>query len=237
MSRRRPSDDERWARWAEHFDAVEQEVMTLFHTRWMWKTLTGMLDSSGVEQYTVVQNYFVRTYAATMCVGIRREVDRDARTTSLARCLQLLKDSPRSVTRQRFEHIVDETVDPAYQDSIRKGFDDFAPSGRDRVDPEVVAADLERMDTAAEPVRRYAIEVVAHRQRSNGEVEPATVTFREINDALDVVGDVTKKYYRLRHPGSVLGALTPTVGFNFLEMFRKPWWTESFTPPREWELG
>src|SRR5664279_157248 len=96
------SEQERWAIWCECFDDVERELITLFHTRWMWHKILDVLEVSGVEQYVVVQNYLVRTYATTMCSAVRREVDPDTKTTSLARCLQRLIDWPDTMTRPRY---------------------------------------------------------------------------------------------------------------------------------------
>jgi len=39
----------------------------------------------------------------------------------------------------------------------------------------------------------------------------------DFNNALDAIGAVTKKYYRLRHPGMALGALTPIVDPSLLQ--------------------
>jgi hypothetical protein len=45
--------DMRWSEWTEYVDAVERGTVTLFHTRWMWRTLTGILDRSAIEQHVV----------------------------------------------------------------------------------------------------------------------------------------------------------------------------------------
>jgi hypothetical protein len=73
--------------WCRHFDDVQQEVSTLHHTRYMWRTLLKLWEHSVPldQQYTVVHNYFVRTYVSTVSTAIRREADKDARTTALAR--------------------------------------------------------------------------------------------------------------------------------------------------------
>jgi len=56
------SDDERWAIWCADFDEVEREVFSLFHTRWMWRAITGLMNNGVPDrQYVVVQNYFIRT--------------------------------------------------------------------------------------------------------------------------------------------------------------------------------
>ena len=92
-----PTDDASMDAWCAAFDEVERDVFTLLSTRWMWRALTGLMKNGVPErQYVVVQNYLIRTYYATMCTGIRREIDNDRRTTSLARCLRTLVSVRRS---------------------------------------------------------------------------------------------------------------------------------------------
>ncbi|HEX4402882.1 MAG TPA: hypothetical protein VHZ98_16290 [Galbitalea sp.] len=222
--------DARWSDWASYFDDVEQDMATLFHTRWMWKTITGILDNSGIKQYVVVQNYLVRTYAATMCTGIRRESDIDTKTTSLARCLQILIDSPKVFTRRRFDQLLRQGGNTDwYNDFGSGGFDVFASKDGELLDPGKVQASLDRLHAAVEPVRRYTNEVVAHRQRADGAIEPVVVTYDEIDHALDELGVITKQYYSLRHPDAQLAFLTPIVDLGFLNMFQVPWFPAGST--------
>jgi len=228
-------DEAKWHRWTSCFDAAQKEVVTLFHTRWMWRTMREMMNSSGIDQYVVVQDYFLRTYIGTMAIGIRREVDADTRTTSLARCLIMLSECPRSVTRARFEQEIERTVDGEYQEEAKASFDGFAKPGAPAVDQEVVKRDLDLIRAAAAPVLPYTNQVIAHRQRTKTDVEFDSLTLLDFNNALDAIGAVTKKYYRLRHPGMALGALTPIVDPSFYKMFCSPWYTDAFSPLREWD--
>ncbi len=226
--------DREWAEWSRYFDDVEHAMLTLFHARWMWHTIRGILDSSGVEQYTVVQNYFIRTYTATVCTAIRREADDNPRTTSLKRCLRLLIKSRSSVTRERFTDLycAASGSDHAELDA-HEAFRVFAPHGGDTVESATVNASLQRLDNAAKNVKKYTDEVLAHRQY----LEPVTVTFDEINHAFDELGEITKQYYRLRHPGEMLFRLTPVVGYEFLNMFMDPWFARGSTLAHEADLG
>jgi hypothetical protein len=223
--------DERWDQWCSDFDEVVREMTTLFHTRWMWRNLIKLMESA-TPQYTVVQGYFVRTYITTMCTALRREADRDSRTTSLARCLGQLKERPFIATRARYEAIIearDDIADPELRESVKSGFDRFSGPG-DAVDENIVDSALARLSEAVAPIKTYTDKVVAHRERWPGDTERISVSFPEINTALEVVGDITKQFYRLRWPGTELLRLTPVTELNFLRMFEKPWYTDSFRP-------
>jgi|SRR5450755_411135 len=235
---RRTSPEQKWALWSAYFDDVQREMISLFHTRWMWRTILDLTASSGVTQYTVVQNYLIRTYVATVCTAIRREVDSDARTTSLARCLHRLVDAPDTMTRARYAEIVRAACEPEHAERLaREGFDRFAPGGGEVLEVDLILASIARIRDAAEPVKKYTDEVLAHRQRANGNVVAVAPSFDDINHALDELGEVTKQYFALRHPTQMLAALTPIVDYTFLNMFKEPWYTEGHHISRELDLG
>lgn len=228
------SDDERWTRWCADFDEAEGEIISLFHTRWMWRAITGLMNN-GVpqKQYVVVQNYFIRTYVATICTAIRREGDRDTRTTSLARCLQALIDCPHFAARTRYLEAArathaDNDFDDAY---LVSGFDKFAPDGSETIDTDVVELALQRLTESSASVKKYTNRVLAHRERAPGDVEELTPTFGDINTALDEVGRVMQQFYGLRHPGTHLWTVNPVPDLRFVEMFAVPWYSEGWEPP------
>lgn len=238
----RPHEAARWEQWCSDWDSVESEVFTLFHTRWMWRAITTLMEAGVPEgQDRHVQNYFVRTYVGTVCTAIRREVDRDSRTSSLARCLQVLIDSPHLATRRWFtleaQRERDATGTALYDAEIGSSFDRFAPDGGDYLDPAVAEAALAQLVAAAAPIQKYANKVLAHRDR-NGNAADLTPSWEEINHALDTVGETMQNFYPLRHPGQMLGQVTPSMPLTFVNMFRVPWWDDGWTPPRDrdpWE--
>ncbi len=48
---------------------------------------------------------------------------------------------------------------------------------------------------------------------------------------------VTKRYYSLRHPGTVLASLTPGADLMFLNMFKEPWYRDDFHVPDALGMG
>ena len=233
-------DEDRWTAWCTDFDEVEREVFALFHTRWMWRAITGLMNNGVPDrQYTIVQNYFVRTYVGTVCTAIRREADNDTRTSSLARCLAVLVECPHFATRARHVDAARQQRDTSgaaiRDDELGVTFHPFAPGGGDHIDPDVAAGALHRLTSAVAPVRKYTNKVLAHRER-NGVVEELTPSWSEINHALDEVGRITQQFYALRHPGTQLASVTPVPDLKFISMFRVPWYSEGWEPPADWDL-
>lgn len=240
----RAHEIERWRQWCVDWDDVENEVFTLFHTRWMWKAITGLMDAGfppaeGQDPY--LRNYLVRTYVGTVCTAVRREVDYDSRTSSLARCLRVLIDSPHLATRQWFtaeaRRHLSETGSDFSDAEIERSFDRFAPDGGDYIDPDVAQAALDDLITAAAPIRKYTNKVLAHRDKT-GKAAKLTPSWTQIDAALDAVGHTMQQFYGLRHPTVMLAQVTPSSSLAFVRMFQKPWWNEGWRVPSDrdpWE--
>jgi hypothetical protein len=231
-------DDERWVRWCRDMDDVHREIVTTFHNRWVLRTMLEMLDfNPDVEQATVITNWMKRCYATTVCTAIRRECDGARDTTSLARCLESLVECPHIATRRRWvQGVESQTQDEGVRRYANAGFDIFAASGSDLIDPGPVTADIERLRAAAGPVKKYTDKVLAHRAR-NGRAQPINLRFDQIDHALETLGEVYLKYYRLRHLSGSLGSLAPIVERSFLTMFQAPWYADGFVPPDERDLS
>jgi hypothetical protein len=74
-----------------------------------------------------------------------------------------------------------------------KNFDRFAGPGRDTISAAAVRTDITRLDAAAEVVKRYTDSAIAHARDEETQVP----TFEEINAAIDVIGELVKKYFSL----------------------------------------
>src|SRR5207302_6794745 len=99
---------------------------------------------------TVVNNWMVRCYGATVCTAIRRECDGNPTTSSLARCLETLIECPHFVSRERWVNAVMERgTDDELKREVARSFDGFATAGEDWIDPRPIVADLERLRAAA----------------------------------------------------------------------------------------
>jgi hypothetical protein len=83
-------------------------------------------------------------------------------------------------------------------------------------------------------VNAYTSKAIAHRD-DNPQGVPAglAVTWGELDAALDAVGNIYKKYYRLRHAGEALGILTPLKSPGWVQMFETAWMPQGFTLPHD----
>ncbi|KIQ63107.1 hypothetical protein TR51_30450 [Kitasatospora griseola] len=224
--------DDKWQKWCVQFDAAGTDIQTMFHNRHVWTTIEDMWVRTGgqIELNTIVQNWFIRNYVSTQCTGIRRECDEDSRTSSLARCLRRLIESPTMANRTRYEAVVmaNPEIKDEHKASVIRGFDHFALTPETScLDQDRIEADVAALHAAAMTTRYYTNKIIAHRQFTD---EKITLSWHDLNRALNTVGAVFKRYYRLRHPGSSLGNLGVDLPLGWEQPFRSAWCPEDFWP-------
>jgi len=95
----------------------------------------------------------------------------------------------------------------------------YAGTTGTHLDPSIPAADLHRLTSGAAKVKRYVDQHVAH-----ADAVPATVTLTldEVHDAIDLIGDLFKKYSNLLTASSYV-FLEPAIQHNWKAVFREPW--------------
>ena len=226
------TQDERWRRWCENFDAAQHDIASLFYNRYVWLSINEMWDENrqAIQLNTIVQNWFTTLYVNTQCTGIRRECDADGRTSSLERCLRRLLENPSLATRSRYEAAIRAKPDmrPSYLPDLYRGFDEFALSPEAGcLDQDRIEADLAALRVAAQTTRDYTNKIIAHREVLAAKI---TLSWADLDRALNTVGRVLKRYYKLRHPASILHNLTPDLPPGWAEPFRVAWLPESFSP-------
>ena len=176
-----------------------------------------------VQRSGIVEYWLTRCYTTSQMTAIRRQIDRNRRAASLWHCLDLLAKEPAMATRSWFAgQLEDRGVDPRYLASQVAAFDRFAGPGEDHVNISLVLEDMECLMLAAKTAKTVVNKVFAHHEYRPGADSPE-ITWGEFDSAIDVVGDLYKKYYGLRHPGGVLGNLTPDLPPGWDRMFETAW--------------
>ncbi len=208
-----------WSDWVADFDVAENEVFSIFYTRSVWRAMTQVFEASAAGRHVTIHNYLVPTYVATAVTAIRREADRDTRTTSIWRLLERLK-SPTLATRSHFVSSYVSRFDVAEREAER-AFDRFAPNGEAHVSKSFVDSLQLRLTESVKEVRAYANTVVAHRQRPELE-SPIELSFDELDRAIDNIGKLAQELHELRHPGEKLATASPVLDPAFLAAFREP---------------
>lgn len=212
--------------WQKSFDAVEQEILTLFHTRQMWKLLRLVLVDGGTQNRNAPISYLDRTYVAAVCSALRRQVDTDQKSNSLVRSLMAIRNQPRLMDRSRFVALHDADYGPDPYFDANGAFNRYAKPSADIIDVDAIDSAIDELVRAVRPVEKYADRVIAHTDRRSAEL-----SFGQIDDALDSLESIVKRFWGLVHPGVMLHSTTPVMDRRFLAIFQEPLIGRGFVLP------
>lgn len=221
-----------WTKWQGWLGVIQSEIYDLHHHHEIWRGLVDrieMLDVAGSEYFL---DAFTRMYVAGQAMGVRRQADTDSGTVSLGRLLVGLTNNTRVVTRDRFlEHWGVDEIDTGTERGqlerrhvSRRASDVWATFAgapdRDRLNPAVPRADMDRLVTASEGVVRFANKTIAHTDAVRPDRLP---TFGDLDAAVRVLGEIYC-FYSILLTGSAPSpdSLAPTMQGDWLAPFRRP---------------
>ena len=210
----------RWRGWIE--GPIRHDVIGMHHKRQIWRELTVLLEANpGVaDTPSVFWEWMRESYVTTQAIGIRRQADRDPRACSLARLIEEMRDDAPRLTRAYFLGLWEQRHDEWMMRRAEEAFDALAGQGGEHLDPAVPKADLASLRSDAAEMARYVNEHLAH------DMAVPTVaqlpTFDDMNEAMDALGTMFRKYANVLTAGSYL-TLEPVVQEDWKAIFRKPW--------------
>ena len=220
--------DARLRRWIEYIETVKHQVWELHHHRAIWREMRqGLIDASPDE--STFLDHYARLYAERQLIAVRRLVDLDARTVSLTRLLTELSEQPASMTRR--QHVELWNV-PADANDVRDkwmlqrandAFDRYADGDGDNVDPEQVRKDLVDWKQTCQKIKKIVDKRIAHFEAVDDSSIPKA-TYDDLDQAIDVVGDLIGKYTLLFTAGSI-AKMEPTIQGDWKRPFRAPLFT------------
>lgn len=226
--------EDNWAHWCTHFDALKDEVLGLHHSRRIWRAVRAMIETNpNVHRSGIAEHWLTQCYSVAQMAGVRRQVDRRADAVSLWRLLDQLARQPGIATRAWFVQELQARPQSApYTATLGDGFDTFAGAGKPSVDKDVARADRDRLSNDAESAKRVVDQSVAHQADATraGYAGVAIITWGELDTAINTIGELYKKYYKLRHPGEKLGNLEPDLPAGWDRIFDTAW---KYQLPRE----
>lgn len=161
-----------------------------------------------------------RNYLFNAAMAIRRQLSTDSRDASLINLLESIKKQPHALSRERYASLFKDTGFENDATFINQGFDNAVGKGRNSLDQSDIAKDIEDLKAVAEPLRIYATKTLAHADRNADSIETLP-TIRDLNDSIDLIERVYKKYYFLLNAGSIVFPEVAQIPWK--EIFLKPW--------------
>jgi hypothetical protein len=189
------TDQEQYQKWRGWIAIVLDDIQTVYFHRSMYdglRELIGKYEERDKEClfFAFLQNVFVDSLA----MGIRRQIKCDRNSVSLARLLRELMISPQLVTRDGY-YALCRTLDPSVPFyAVARDFSLFGETDATYIDARWVEKDLSKLRSICDPAIHLADRYIAHKDKRGLEKD---VTLEELIAALDVLGNVAKKYYLL----------------------------------------
>lgn len=210
---------DKWTQWCE--GTIKDNVLTMYLHRATWREVSKIIENNGQLPDSYWWQFMWDTYAVTQAVAVRRQADTHKDVASLGKLIQEIRDDPSRITRDFWIGLWDPQDELMLKRAEGGWKKHYAGSTGTHLDPSIPAADSDALTAAASKVKAYVDRHLAHADASAASAS-TTVTLQEVHDAIDVVGDLFKKYYNLLTASSY-GTLVPAIQHNWKAVFREPW--------------
>ena len=208
------TDDERFEKWVEWIMVIHEDVENAILSRHIRQEVAAIIDANPqIQRPSSFYEWIATVYSDSGLMAVRRQLDKDPQSISLARLLGEVATYPHILTRGRFVGM----YRPEFQNGAHHMFDKHVASGANHIDPDVVQTELEDLYNKTRDIERYSTKRVAHFDEKGPKNIP---TFQELDDALDLIHALRVKYLFL------LRALTyqfPVWTYDWKAIFREPW--------------
>lgn len=204
----------KWTRWIE--GRIRSDVLTMHLQRAAWRDVSEIIQDHGELPDSYWWEFMVDTYAVTQAVAVRRQADLHKGVVSLAQLIDEIRQDPTKITREFWIGLWD-TDDTWFAE--HQWSEQFGGSDGLHLDQAVPVADAAALKTAASKVKGYVDQHLAH-----ADAVPASVTLevRDIHAAIDVIGELFRKYVGLLTATSYVD-LVPAIQHDWKAAFREPW--------------
>jgi hypothetical protein len=204
--------------WCADLKTIGRDLRSLNLSRRVFWEIQGIIEANPkVQTHGLFNRWMETNYAVAAAIGIRRQLDLDRRSISLATLLSAINETicerPDILSRAGFIG----NYRPELRPAAEAQFDRLVGEGVDRVDCGLVCRDLRRLREEPEPVKGFANKRAAHwDRRSQGKSK-----LGELDVALDLLVELVNKYALILHGGS--GGVEVNLLPDWKQVFRVPW--------------
>lgn len=212
--------DPKFQKWLRWIDQIKDDTEALFINKAIHERYLEIVKvNPDIQAPSDFHEWTIRNYGSYMVMGIRRQLDTDSDVVSLKRLLEELKDNPGLLTKKWFRTLYSglEGKMPIPAESFADGDFERHAGKLEYFDPQIAESDLSKLEELGKNIMTFANKEIAH----NTSVK-VSITFNEINAFFKVFEEIVKKYILL-FTAAGYDSLTPTWGYDWDEIFTKPW--------------
>jgi hypothetical protein len=219
---------EKWRRWID--GPIKASVITMNHHRQIWNGLGEVLRANPSLPESAWWEHYFNVYAETQAMAVRRQADLHRDAASLAKLVSEVREDVEQLTPEWWIGLWDidtgDTIEEAF--ARRQWDDEFGGEVGVHLDPAIPEGDLRRLISESESVRKHVDKHIAHSEdpgaepKDPGAASETPPTLSEVHDAVDVIGEVFRRYYSLFEAAGMM-SLEPAIQHDWLAPFRVPW--------------
>jgi hypothetical protein len=224
--------DQRIAKWRRWMDGpIKASVITMNHHRQIWRGVAEIIEAHGSLPDSAYWDYYVKIYAETQAMAVRRQADLHPDVASLAKLLSDVAGDAKRLAPEWWVGLWNIDEEDDYERTYARGQWDAEYGGKIGVhlDPAIPANDLYRLIEGSEKVKKYVDKHIAHSEdpgpapKDPGPTPAeATLYVSDVHDAIDLINEVFERYYRLFEAASMI-TLEPVIQHDWKAVFREPW--------------
>jgi len=224
--------DDRFNKWNKWIDIIRSEITDLSINRNIfWEVQDIIKNNPKIQKPSSFYEFLVHIYVASALMGIRRQVKIDENSISFARLQKEICHTPEILSRKRFFNLykgssvekIAKRMGSTVEKFVSRDFDKFAGKIGNHVDPELIKLDFEELKSKAQKCEKYADRRVAHFDKQPMSNIP---TFEDLDNCIDVLEKLLKKYYLLFRAGSLASILPVSQNkYDWKAIFKEAWIT------------
>ena len=204
----------KWLRWLK---VVHDDIQQLLIKRNIfWELQDIIRTNAALHKPSSFYSYLGDTYVAYISIGIRRQIKIDDQSISFARLLTELANTPAVLSRKYYVSLYKGSTVEQFADG---DFDRFCGTDKTCISPNMVLADLDKLNRAALVVEDLTDKRIAHRDKRQPRAVPR---FEQVDSCLDTLDKLYCKYHGVFH-ASAMGTLMPVYQYDWKQIFTVPW--------------
>jgi hypothetical protein len=211
------TDDDRFKRWGEWIIEIYEEIHQALVNGHIRREVRKIIDANPwIQRPSAFYDSLARVYGDFGVMAVRRQVDADCKSGSLARLLKEIVTCPHVLSRDRFVGL----YSPEFEDAAHVEFDYLVGPNANHIDHTVVQAELDNLREKTRDIKQYTDKRVAHYDKKGPTNIPM---FQEIDDALSLICEVERKYLFLLQKKDYQFPESTDEENDWKAIFREPW--------------
>ena len=159
-------------------------------------------------------------YGTLALMAIRRQVKTGNKSISFTELLEEIHENPEILSRKRFVNLYKGS---GVENVASEKFDDLVGKGRSHVDPDQVCSDLDELGQKSKKIETIVDKRLAHYDK--GAININNITFKEIDESIDFLEDLLKKYLFLIRAEDREYILPEILSDDWMAIFGERWLT------------